>query len=52
MTWKQWPVKYNGPALINRTDFTLSSTENTYTFEDRTSYLCRSRWYRIWEIKE
>lgn len=51
-TWNQWPAKYNGPAVINRTDFTLSSSELFYTFEDRTSYLKPTRWYRIWELQE
>ena len=52
MTWKQWAAKYNGPAAINKCNFTIQVTAVSYTFEDRTSYLQPSRWYRIWEIKE
>jgi hypothetical protein len=52
--WKAWEEKYNGPAPINRTDFVIPSggAKLSYTFEDRTSYLRRTRWYRIWEVRD
>lgn len=46
-TWNLWEAKYNGPAPINMSDFSLSTTATNYIFEDRTSYLKRQRWYRI-----
>ena len=46
-TWSKWPTRYNGPAKIHKSDFTLSAGEATSTFEDRTSYECRTRWYTI-----
>ena len=42
-----WPARYNGPAKIHRSNFTLSEGEATSTFEDRTSYEHRTRWYTI-----
>jgi hypothetical protein len=52
VTWNQWPEKYNGPAPINRSNFIIPTGEAQllYTFEDRTSYLRRTRWYRM--VKE
>ena len=52
--WKAWEPKYNGPAPINLNNFTIQAGQASpsYTFEDRTSYLLRSRWYRIVEITE
>ena len=51
-TWHQWEDKYNGPAPINRSRFTIAVGESqvSYTFEDRTSYLRRTRWYRLFEL--
>lgn len=48
-TWQVWEDKYNGPAPMNRSRFVIQAGESqvTYTFEDRTSYLRRTRWYRI-----
>lgn len=46
-TWNLWEAKYNGPAPINMSDFSISATSTNYVFEDRTSYLKRQRWYRI-----
>ena len=46
-SWSNWPAKYNGPAIINMSDFSLSTTSTNYVFEDRTSYMTRQRWYRI-----
>ena len=46
-SWSNWPTKYNGPAPINMSDFSISTTATNYVFEDRTSYLKRQRWYRI-----
>ncbi|MGD9613360.1 MAG: NosD domain-containing protein [Kiritimatiellia bacterium] len=46
-TWILWEAKYNGPAAINMSDFFISVTSTNYIFEDRTSYLKRTRWYRI-----
>jgi hypothetical protein len=53
-TWNAWQEKYNGPAQINKSNFAIAAGESqlSYTFEDRTSYLHRQRWYRIWEIRE
>ncbi len=45
--WILWEAKYNGPAAINMSDFFISVTSTNYIFEDRTSYLKRTRWYRI-----
>lgn len=46
-TWNLWEAKYNGPAPINMSDFSITTTSTNYVFEDRTSYLQRQRWYRI-----
>lgn len=46
-SWCMWPARYNGPAKIHRSNFTLSEGEATSTFEDRTSYEHRTRWYTI-----
>ena len=51
-SWSNWPAKYNGPAPINMSDFSISVTSTNYVFEDRTSYLKRQRWYRIDPIEE
>ena len=51
-TWNTWAEKYNGPAFINKSNFVIPAGEAKllYTFEDRTSYLRRTRMYRIWQI--
>ncbi len=51
-TWNTWAEKYNGPAFINKSNFVIPAGETklTYTFEDRTSYLRRTRMYRIWQV--
>jgi hypothetical protein len=46
-SWKTWAAKYNGPAKIHKSDFVLAEGEAASTFEDRTSYECRTRWYTI-----
>ena len=46
-SWCMWPSRYNGPAKIHRSNFTLSEGEATAIFEDRTSYEHRTRWYTI-----
>ena len=53
-TWNPWEEKYNGPAPINRCNFVIPVGESalSYLFEDRTSYLRRTRWYRIWEVRQ
>ena len=53
-TWRRWEPKYNGPATINKSDFVIPNggSQISYTFEDRSSYLRRTRWYRIWELEE
>jgi len=53
-TWHPWEEIYNGPAPMNRSNFVIPVGESAlvYTFEDRTSYLRRTRWYRIWEVSE
>ena len=53
-TWYLWEEKYNGPATINKSNFVIPSggSQLTYTFEDRTSYLKRTRWYRIYQFDE
>ena len=53
-TWVTWDEKYNGPAQINRSNFVIPSggSQLKYTFEDRTSYLRRTRWYRIMVYEE
>ena len=51
-TWILWEPKYNGPAAINKSNFTISSGQATYIFEDRTSYLRRTRWYRLFQYEE
>jgi len=53
-SWTQWDPKYNGPTRMNMSDFEIpvGASQLEYTFEDRTSYLRRTRWYRMWEIKE
>ncbi len=54
VTWNQWEEKYNGPAPINQNNFVIPPGESQliYTFEDRTSYLHRTRWYRMWEVPQ
>ena len=53
-TWLLWDPKYNGPATINKSNFTIPAGEAklSYTFEDRTSYLRRTRWYRIFQFDQ
>ncbi|MGB4046912.1 MAG: right-handed parallel beta-helix repeat-containing protein [Kiritimatiellia bacterium] len=53
-TWNTWDPKYNGPAFINKSNFIIPTGQSqlSYTFEDRTSYLRKTRWYRMWEIVE
>lgn len=53
-TWNAWEEKYNGPAFINKSTFSIPAGGSAieYTFEDRTSYLRRTRMYRIWEIRQ
>ena len=53
-TWNQWDAKYNGPAVINKSNFVIPAgeTATSYPFEDRTSYLRRTRWYRMWELPQ
>jgi len=53
-TWHLWDEKFNGPAPINRSNFSIQSGEAQveYTFEDRTSYLRRTRWYRLLQFDE
>ena len=46
-TWRTWEKKYNGPAKIHRSDFTLTEGESESVFEDRTSYGHGTRWYTI-----
>ncbi len=46
-TWQVWETKYNGPAQINMSQFSIAVPQAWYTFEDRTSYQNRQRWYRI-----
>ena len=46
-TWQVWETKYNGPASINMSQFSIAVPQAWYTFEDRTSYQNRQRWYRI-----
>lgn len=46
-TWCMWPKQYNGPAKIHRSAFRLAEGEAESTFEDRTSYGHRTRWYTI-----
>ena len=46
-SWRMWERKYNGPAKIHRSDFTLTEGETESVFEDRTSYGHRMRWYTI-----
>jgi hypothetical protein len=46
-SWCMWPARYNGPAKIHRSAFRLAEGEATSTFEDRTSYGHRTRWYTI-----
>ena len=46
-TWQIWPKKYNGPAPMNMSRFNILVPQKSYTFEDRTSYQQRQRWYRI-----
>lgn len=46
-TWQVWETKYNGPAPINMSQFSIAVPQAWYTFEDRTSYQNRQRWYRI-----
>lgn len=53
-TWNQWDPKFNGPASINKSNFMIPAGETalSYVFEDRTSYLKPTRWYRIWELQD
>ncbi len=53
-TWHLWEPKYNGPAPINKSNFVIpvGGSQLSYTFEDRTSYLRRTRWYRIYQFDE
>lgn len=53
-TWSTWEEKYNGPAPINMSNFIITKdlAAAKYVFEDRTSYLRRTRWYRILEIQD
>ncbi len=53
-TWNRWEAKYNGPSMMNKSDFEIPAGESQaeYVFEDRTSYLLRTRWYRMWRITE
>ncbi len=53
-TWQLWEEKYNGPARINKSNFVIpvGGSQLSYTFEDRTSYLHRQRWYRIYQFDE
>ncbi len=53
-TWNLWEEKYNGPAVINKSNFIIpvGGSQLSYTFEDRTSYLRRTRWYRIYQFDE
>lgn len=46
-SWRMWDKKYNGPAKIHRSDFTLTEGETESVFEDRTSYGHKTRWYTI-----
>lgn len=46
-SWSLWERRYNGPAKIHKSDFTLSAGETLSLFEDRTSYEHRTRWYTI-----
>ena len=52
--WYTWEPRFNGPAPINRSSFTIpvGGSQTTYVFEDRTSYLHRTRWYRVVEIRD
>ena len=53
-TWLLWDPKYNGPATINKSNFVIpvGGSKLSYTFEDRTSYLRRTRWYRIFQFDQ
>jgi len=53
-TWQEWDEKYNGPAPLNRSNFAIlpGETKEYYTFEDRTSYLIRQRWYRLMGFRD
>lgn len=51
-TWQVWEAKYNGPAPINMSQFSIPVPQAWYTFEDRTSYQQRQRWYRIGREEE
>ncbi len=53
-TWILWDEKYNGPATINKSNFVIPAggSQLSYTFEDRTSYLRRTRWYKIIQYEE
>lgn len=51
-TWQVWEAKYNGPAPINMSQFSIPIPQAWYTFEDRTSYQQRQRWYRIGRAEE
>ena len=47
--WYSWEDRFNGPDPINKSNFVIPSggAALSYTFEDRTSYLRRTRWYRV-----
>jgi hypothetical protein len=49
-TWHKWSDSENGPAFLNRNHFTLTTTQESYVFEDRTSYASDHRFYRIIEV--
>lgn len=48
-TWHKWSDSENGPAFLNRNHFTLTTTQESYIFEDRTSYRSPHRLYAIVE---
>lgn len=50
-TWRKWSDSENGPAFLNRNHFTLTTTQKSYVFEDRTSYRSPHRLYGIVETE-
>lgn len=50
-TWHLWSEDENGPAFLNRNHFTLTTTQKSYVFEDRTSYGTTHRLYGIVETE-
>ena len=50
-TWHKWSNAENGPAFLNRNHFTLTTTQKSYVFEDRTSYQSVRRLYGIIETE-